>query len=150
MVTVSGYKIRQNKDGENFITLELVGSIELVQSQNTGKFYATVRRCSIPSTFDEPMAQLMVGSKLDGDVKRVQSDPYEYTVKRTGEVVTLGYTYAYQPPGSTELIGHGTVEIENPGSSNSSTQAQAELNVKPIDGITLAASKQRKKIANTK
>ncbi len=138
MVSVTGYNVRQNKSGEDFIALELTGSLEIVQSQNTGKFYATVRKCSIPSTFDESIAKMMVGSQLAGDVVRVASEPYEYTIKRTGEVVTLGYTYAYQPAGSNEVVGHGTVEIDQP-------QAAA-VTTKPEDGIKEAANKRRKEL----
>lgn len=112
MVTVTGYKVRQNKAGEEFIALEMVGSLELVQSQNTGKFYATVRKCSIPSTFDETVAKMMIGSQVKGDIMRVECEPYEYTIKKTGEVVTLGYSYAYQPEGSKELVGHTKIELE--------------------------------------
>lgn len=110
MVTVTSYKVRQNKSGENFIALELTGSLEIVQSQNTGNLYATVRRCSMPSTFDEGIAKVMVGSQLEGEIVRVASDPYEYINKRTGEVLTLAYSYAYRPKGSMELIGTGKVE----------------------------------------
>ncbi len=53
MVTVSSYNIRTRKDGTTFIALEITGGVELVQSATSGKFYATVRKCSIPSTFDE-------------------------------------------------------------------------------------------------
>ena len=60
MVTVTGYNIRKNKSGEEFIALDLIGSLEIVQSQNTGNMYATVRKCSIPSTFDETIAQPLV------------------------------------------------------------------------------------------
>jgi hypothetical protein len=109
MVTVSGYNIRTNKSGENFIALDLVGSLEIVQSQVTGNMYATVRRCSIPSTFDENIAKMMVGSQIEGDVVRVASAPYEYVNKRTGEILMLAYSYAYQPKGSKQLIGEGVV-----------------------------------------
>ena len=51
MITVTGYSERTRKDGTTFIALELSGGVELVQSNNTGKFYATVRKTSIPSTF---------------------------------------------------------------------------------------------------
>lgn len=135
MVTVVGYKSRINKEKDEFIVLELVGSLELVQSQNTGRFYATVRRCSIPSTFDEEMAKLMVGSKIEGEIVRVPCDSYEYTVKRTGEQITLAYTYAYQPPGTKQLVGEGTVEVEDPKAPE-----------KPVDGIKAAAQTQRKKM----
>lgn len=139
MVTVTGYNIRQNKSGENFIALELTGSLEIVQSQNTGRMYATVRKCSIPSTFDEAIAKLMIGNKLDGDIVRVNCDPYEYVIKRTGEKVTLAYSYAYQPAGSRELVGHGAVEIE----ADKTPEKQPE-------GLKAAANNQRKKLASTK
>ena len=140
MVTVTGYNIRKNKGGEDFIALDLTGSLEIVQSQNTGKMYATVRKCSIPSTFDEAIAKMMIGSKIEGDVVRVPCDPYDYTVKRTGEQISLAYTYAYQPAGSKELVGHGAVDIEEP----------ARVPEKPADGLKAAAQNQRKKLANTK
>jgi hypothetical protein len=139
MVQVIGFNIRKNKEGEHFIALDLMGSLELVQSQNTGKFYATARRCSIPSTFEEEIAKMMVGSRIEGDIVRVPCEPYDYTVRRTGEVVKLGYTYAYQPAGTKELVGHGTVEIEEPKAPQ-----------KPVDGIKAAAQNQRKKLVSTK
>ena len=139
MVTVSGYNVRKNKDGQEFIALELTGSLEIVQSQNSGKFYATVRRCNIPSSFNEATAKMMVGSQIEGEVVRVQSEPYEYTIKRTGEVVTLAYSYAYQPTGSKEFVGHGTVVIEDPA-----------LQEKAVDGIKKAAIEKRKQFTNSK
>lgn len=77
----------------------------MVQSSNTGKFYATIRRASIPSTFDADTANTLVGQELKGDIVRVSCDPYEYASPSTGEVMTLQHTYAYQPEGSMELIG---------------------------------------------
>ena len=62
MVTVSNYSERNRKDGTTFIALEISGGVELVQSNNTGKFYATVRKTSIPSTFDETIAKGLIGS----------------------------------------------------------------------------------------
>lgn len=114
MVTVTGYNIRENKSGENFIVLELTGSLEIVQSSVTGNLYATVRRCNMPSTLDEQVAKMMVGSQMEGEIVRVPSEPYEYTNKRTGEVLTLAYSYAYRPKGSMELVGRGKVEDTEP------------------------------------
>lgn len=121
MVTVSGYNSRKNKSGEDFITLELTGSLEIVQSQNTGKMYATVKKCSIPSTFDEHLAKMLIGSKIEGEIVRVPCDPYDYTVKSTGEQITLAYSYAYQPAGSKELVGHGYVDFDNQRESEKRT-----------------------------
>lgn len=110
MVTVSAYAVRERKDGTTFITLELTGSLELVQSQKGNGFYATIRRCNIPSTFDEPVAKMMIGQQLDGDIVRVASEAYEYTNKRTGEIMQLSHSYAYRPKGSIELMGHTQVK----------------------------------------
>ena len=105
MVTVSSYSVRTRKDGTTFIALELSGGIELVLSNNSGKFYATVRKTSIPSTFNETIAKGLIGSQMPGSIVRVQVDPYQFVNQRTGEVLTLQHSFSYQPEGSTELIG---------------------------------------------
>jgi len=80
MVIVSDYMEKVNStSGQTFVLLELSGGLELVQSQNTGKFYATSRKCRIPSTFNAEVAKLMVGQQIDGDIVRVESDPYAIT-----------------------------------------------------------------------
>ncbi len=113
MVTVTNYAARTRKDGTEFFTLELTGGLEIQQSQTTGKMYATVKKCSIPSTFDENIAKTMIGQQIEGDVVRVETDPYEYTNKRTGEVLLLQHIFAYRPKGSMELIGQTKVgELE--------------------------------------
>jgi hypothetical protein len=109
MVTVTNFFERTRKDGTTFIALEISGGVELVQSNNSGKFYATLRKTSVPSTFDETIAKGLIGSQMKGDVVRVQVDPYDFIDKRTGEVMTLQHSYAYQPEGSVELIGQTQV-----------------------------------------
>ena len=112
MVIVSDYMEKVNaSSGQTFVLLELSGGLELVQSQNTGKFYATSRKCRIPSTFNADVAKMMVGQQIDGDIVRVESDPYEYTNKTTGEIITLAHSYAYRPKGSMELLGESRMEI---------------------------------------
>lgn len=105
MVTVTGYNIRQKKDGTTFVSLEITGGLELIQSQTTGGFYATIRKCNIPSTLTEEVAKLMIGSQMEGDIVRTQVEPYQYVNPRTGELMTLTHSYAYRPKGSVELIG---------------------------------------------
>ena len=109
MVTVTNYAVRERKDGTTFIALEISGGLEIQQSQTTGNFYATVKKCSIPSTFDESIAKTMIGQQIEGDLVRVETDPYEYVNKRTGEVMLLQHGYAYKPIGSMELIGQTQV-----------------------------------------
>lgn len=95
MITIIGYALRQSKEGKSFIALQLQGDMEMVQSQETGKFYATARKCFITSTFNESTAQALIGQKMPGTIERVQCEPYEYTVPETGEVITLAHTYSY-------------------------------------------------------
>ena len=66
MVTITNYVGRTRKDGTTFIALEITGGVELVQSTNTGKFYATVRKTNIPSTFDESIAHTPFPPVLQG------------------------------------------------------------------------------------
>lgn len=111
MVTVTGYVVRKTKDDRSFITLELTGKVELVQSQENGSFYATCRRCSIPSTFDEQLAKSIVGTQMDGEIVRVESEPYDFTNPNTGETMSLAYSWAYQPKDSTQTIGSTKLSI---------------------------------------
>jgi hypothetical protein len=109
MVTITNFYEVEKKDGSKFISLELTGSAELIQSQNTGKWYATVRKCRIPSTFDANIAKAMIGQRLEGEIVKVIVDPYEFINKRTGEIMKLQHSYAYAPNNSDELVGHTRV-----------------------------------------
>ena len=97
MVTITNIAIRKTKDGKTFTSLELTGGLEMVQSQETGKFYATVRKCSVPTTFDEQIAKGLIGSSLEGNIVRSEALPYDYTNPDTGEVMTLNYSWTYVP-----------------------------------------------------
>lgn len=105
MVTVTGYSLRTQKEGEQktYIALEIEGDIEMVQSSNTGRFYATVRRCVISSTFDELTAQRMVGKQMPGTIERVPCEPYDFTIEGTGEVIKVGYRWDYVPEGTMRM-----------------------------------------------
>jgi hypothetical protein len=114
MVTVKNYAIRQRKeDGSEFIVLILQGGLSLVQSKETGNYYATVKQCSIPSTFDEETAKQMIGERVPGSVVRKQCEPYEWTNKETGEVLELSHRWVYLPEGATleEAIFEGEPEV---------------------------------------
>ncbi|RYF37894.1 MAG: hypothetical protein EON97_00400 [Chitinophagaceae bacterium] len=104
MVTVTNYHVRQRRDGTNFIVLTLSGGLEMVQSQSSGAWKAMVRKCQIPSNLDEPTAKLVIGTQMPGNIVRVQSDPYEYTDKQTGETITLSHSYSFQPEGATAVV----------------------------------------------
>lgn len=96
MVTIKNYHLRQGEKGA-YVSLELTGDVELVQSSSTGRFYATARRCFIFSTFDEQTARMMVGKQMPGSIKRVPCEAYDYVLPETGEVIRLGYRFDYTP-----------------------------------------------------
>ncbi len=102
MVTVINYKKRQAEDGREFFALEVQGGIEMVQSQ-TGNFYATARKSSITSTFDEMTCSALIGTQVPGNIEKVECDPYQYTVKDTGDVIMLHHRYLYQPEGTNSV-----------------------------------------------
>jgi len=79
MITITNYHVRNRKDGTPFITLEVAGGLEFIQSGTTGKFYATVRKCSIPCTFNEQVAKTLIGSSMPGQIVRVPVEAYEFT-----------------------------------------------------------------------
>ena len=98
MVTIKDYAIYHNSTtGESFVSLILEGDLEMVKSQSTGSYYATTRKCSITSTFDEATAALMVGKQIPGAIVKKKCDPYDYTVHSTGEVIKLDFRYEYAP-----------------------------------------------------
>ncbi|WP_340114260.1 hypothetical protein [Maribellus mangrovi] len=113
MVTVKEYAIRQRKDGTAFIALILQGGLSLVQSKESGNYYATVKQCSIPSTFDEETAKQMIGERVPGSVVRKQCETYEWTNKETGEVLELSHRWVYLPEGETleNAIFEGEPEV---------------------------------------
>lgn len=111
MVTITNFYEVERKDGTKFISLELTGQAELIQSQNTGKWYATVRKCRIPSTFDANVAKAMIGQRLPGEIVKVICEPYDFVNKQTGEVMKLQHSYAYTQDAARQenLVGHTRV-----------------------------------------
>jgi hypothetical protein len=101
MVTVVDYAVRQAKDGREFIALILQGGLSLVQSRSTGNTYATIKRVSIPSTFDEKTAKSFIGEKVPGTVQKKACEPYSFIVKDTGEILNMEYRWVYVPEGET-------------------------------------------------
>ena len=97
MVTITGF-LPKKGEKRQFILLELKGEVELIQSMQTGKFYATAKRCNVPSTFSEDEARALIGTKMQGSIVRVESDPYDYTIPDTGEMIKLAHSYSYLPP----------------------------------------------------
>lgn len=97
MTRIVNYKKRQVEDGREFFALEITGGIEMVMSNATGQFYATAKKAYIASTFDEETCKALVGSEMPGSIIKAECEPYEYTIRDTGEVITLNYRYVYLP-----------------------------------------------------
>lgn len=97
MVTVINFKERNKEDGSSFFVLEIQGGLEMVRSQSTGQFYATAKKAYLPSTFDAMTCQALVGTQMPGSIEKEECEPYEYTIKDTGEIITLSHRYCYIP-----------------------------------------------------
>ena len=101
MVTVIDYAQRTNSDGENFFALILQGDLEMVKSKETGNYYATAKRASVTSTFTEEACEKLIGLEIPGSIQRVPSEPYEFTIPDTGEVIQLEHRWVYLLEGET-------------------------------------------------
>jgi len=110
MVQITNALERVKKDGSTFTVLEISGGAELILSQTTQRYYATVRRCTIPFTGTMDVAKMLIGQKIDGEIVKVIVAPYEFTNQRTGEVMQLQHSYAYRPKDSQDLVGHTQVQ----------------------------------------
>jgi hypothetical protein len=96
MVTICDYKKRQNADGKEFFTLTLMGGIEFVQSSVSGNFYATAWKANITSTFSEEICKSLIGTKLPGEIQKVESEPYQYRFA-SGETIMLTHKFKFNP-----------------------------------------------------
>jgi hypothetical protein len=101
MVTVSSYAERQNADGKKFFSLILSGDLQMVLSEETGRYYATAKTASITSTFDEATCKNLVGKQLPGRITKIVCDPYEHVIKETGQIVQLSHRWIYNPNETT-------------------------------------------------
>lgn len=120
MVTIIDYKKRVSKEGEEFNALIVQGGLEMVKSQETGRFYATAKKCSITSTFTDEVCQDMIGTKIPGKVKKVYCEPYNFNIPDSDEIIELNYRWEYQPEEdeSTSTNGVTAEELMNQISSN--------------------------------
>jgi hypothetical protein len=104
MVTIVYVAERESsKDGKKFFSLVLQRGMELVLSEESGRYYATAKRASITSTFDEANAKSLIGKKLPGKITKIQCDPYDFILKETGEVLKLTHRWVFDPNESSSL-----------------------------------------------
>lgn len=95
MVTISDYRVNVNSEGKSFCSLILQGDVELVKSKTTSRFYATARKTSITSTFDENTCRQLIGKTIKGSIVKVDCEDYDYIIPESGEVIRLNYNYSY-------------------------------------------------------
>ncbi len=97
MLTITGYRECINSENKSFFTLTLESGIEMIQSQKTGQFYASSKRATITSTFNEDVCKSLVGTTIAGRIEKMSCDPYSYVIPETGEQVELSHRYSYVP-----------------------------------------------------
>ena len=113
MVRIVNYQKRTSEEGKVFFTLELQGGIEIVKSQETGKQYITARKANMSCTFDELTCQSLIGTELPGSVRKVNCEEYDYTIKDTGEIITLSHRYEYvehEVPATVPQMSKSTID----------------------------------------
>jgi len=103
MVTVQGFRTVETEEGDTYVRLILGGDLEMVKSENTGNFYATTRRASISCTFDEKVAEAMIGKELDGTINKIKVEPYEYTLD-SGEKISIAHRWVFTPEGEAAIV----------------------------------------------
>lgn len=94
-VKIINYTKRQNSAGEDFFLLLLQGGLQMVKSQETNRYYATMKQASLSTTFDENTCKSLIGEEIPGSIMKVEVEPFEYTVPETGEVITLSHRWEY-------------------------------------------------------
>ena len=98
MVTVKEVKKMENSMGEEFYGLIVQSGAMTVKSNTTGRIYFTAKTALVATTFDEETAASMIGQEFEGTVKKVETEPYEYTIEETGEVIQLSHRWEYVDP----------------------------------------------------
>jgi len=98
MVTVKEIKKAENSKGEEFYGLIVQSGAMSVKSKQTGRVYFTAKTAFVSTTFDEKTASSLIGAEFEGAIRKVETDPYEYTIKETGEIITLSHRWEYVDP----------------------------------------------------
>lgn len=98
MVTVKEIKKAENSKGEEFYGLIVQSGAMPVKSKKTGRVYITAKTAFVATTFDEQTAASLIGAEFEGTIRKVVTDPYEYVIEETGEVIELSHRWEYVDP----------------------------------------------------
>jgi hypothetical protein len=55
----------------------------------------------VTSTFGEETCRELIGEKISGSIQKVECEPYDFTIKETGEITTLSHRWVYLKEGET-------------------------------------------------
>jgi hypothetical protein len=111
MVQITDYKTYKREDGETFNVLVVQGGVEPVKSRKTGRTYLTAKTTRVSCTFDEPTCKSLLGTMLPGSIKKVEVEPYEFTIVETGEVVERSHRYEYMSE-EEAIVKNNVIEME--------------------------------------
>tara|TARA_Y100000815_G_C13262849_1_gene469965 strand:- start:395 stop:739 length:345 start_codon:yes stop_codon:yes gene_type:complete len=111
MVTIKDYKKRETKEGEEFFVLVLQGGVVPVRSKGTDRMYFIAKTCTVAGTFDEDTCQQIIGQQFPGDIIKVKTEPYEYAIPETGEIITLEHRWEYQD-NTLETVSENVIQEE--------------------------------------
>lgn len=95
MVTIKDVKTVKKEDGTEFHLLIVEGGVQPVLSKRSGRLYFTIRTASVPTTFDLKTCKSLIGTAFNGEVKKIQCDPYSYIINDTKEVIELSHRYEF-------------------------------------------------------
>lgn len=102
-VKIIDFNLREAQNGKQFYSLTLQGGVEIVKSSN-GSSYLTIRKASMPTTFEEATCMSLIGTELPGIIDKVDCEPYEYVIPQTGEVILLSHRYEYKEEAVTKDV----------------------------------------------
>jgi hypothetical protein len=73
--------------------------------------YFTSKTCTVASTFDEDTCKQIIGQQFPGDIVKVKTEPYEYALPETGEIITLEHRWEYHDS-LLETVAENVIEEE--------------------------------------
>tara|TARA_R110000796_G_scaffold37722_4_gene95169 strand:+ start:35423 stop:35770 length:348 start_codon:yes stop_codon:yes gene_type:complete len=106
MVSIKNFKAITKTNGEMFYALVVQGGVEPTRSENTGRMYFTTRTATVPTTFDEDTCKSIIGTTFNGEIRKIDCEPYDYTIESTGEIVKLSHRWEYVDENLKALNDH--------------------------------------------
>lgn len=93
MVKIIDVQERINNEGENFNVIIVGTEPKMIESEN-GNFRYSCLKAGIPSDLPLSSLQTMIGKEIEGEIKKVECEPYTF-IGKNDEEITLEYRYMY-------------------------------------------------------